>query len=45
MVGERVNERIGRLETLLGEWLEEEETVAVFANSIKNEFAVCGGKD
>ena len=36
MVGERVKECISRLETLLGEWLEEEETVAVFADSIKN---------
>ena len=40
MVRERVKERIARLETLLGEWPEEEETMAAFANSIKNEFEV-----
>ena len=28
MAGERVKERIARLETLLGEWLEKKETVA-----------------
>ena len=40
MVGERVQERIGRLETLLGERPNEEETVATFVDSIKNEFEV-----
>ena len=40
MVGERVQERIGRLETLLGERLKEEEAVATFVDSIKNEFEV-----
>ena len=40
MDGERVKERIGRLEALLGEWPKEEETDATFANSIKNELEV-----
>ena len=40
MAGERVKEQIARLATLLGEWLEEEEIVAAFADSIKNEFEV-----
>ena len=38
MAGERVKEQMARLETLLGDWPEEEETVAAFADSIKNEF-------
>ena len=40
MARERVKERIARFETLLGEWPEEEETVAAFAYSFKNEFEV-----
>ena len=40
MAGERVKERIGQLQTLLGEWSEEEEIVVAFADSIKNEFEV-----
>ena len=41
MVGERLKERMARLETLLGDWPpEEEETVAAFADLIKNEFEV-----
>lgn len=40
MTGERVKERLARIETLLGDWPEEEETVTAFADSIKNEFEV-----
>ena len=40
MVGEQLKERMARLETLLGDWLEDEETVTAFADSIKNEFEV-----
>ena len=40
MVGEQLKEWIARLETLLGDWLEEEETVTAFADLMKNEFEV-----
>ena len=40
MDGERVKERTAWLETLLGDWPEEEENVVAFADSIKNEFEV-----
>ena len=40
MVGERIKERVAWLETLLGEWPEEEETIVAFADFIKNEFEV-----
>ena len=40
MARERVKERIGRLETLLRKWPEKGETVAAFADSMKNEFEV-----
>ena len=40
MAEERVKERIAQLETLLGNWPEKEETVVVFADSIKNDFEV-----
>ena len=42
MDGEKVKERIAKLETLLGEWPEEEETVAAFVDSIKNDVEVQG---
>ena len=34
--GERVKERIARLETLLGEWPKKEETMTAFADSFRN---------
>ena len=40
MVGERLKERMARLETLLGDWPEDEDTVTAFADSMKNEFEV-----
>ena len=40
MDGERVKERMAWLETLLGDWPEEEENVVAFVDSIKNEFEV-----
>ena len=40
MARERVKELIARLETLLGVWPEEEETIIAFLDSIKNEFEV-----
>ena len=40
MARERLKERMAQLETLLGDWPEEEETVAAFSDSIKNEFEV-----
>ena len=40
MAGERLKERMARLETLLGEWPEDEETVSAFADSMKNELEV-----
>ena len=40
MAGERLKERMARLETLLGDWPEDEDTVTAFADSMKNEFEV-----
>ena len=40
MVRERLKERMARLETLLGDWPEKEETVTAFVDSMKNEFEV-----
>ena len=40
IAGERVKERIARLETLLGEWPKEEETMTAFADSFRNKFKV-----
>ena len=40
MARERLKERMARLETLLGDWPEEEETVTAFADSMKNMFEV-----
>ena len=39
MARERFKQCISRLETLLRVWNEEEEIIAAFANSIKNEFS------
>ena len=40
MAGERLKERMARLETLLGVWPEDEDTMTAFADSMKNEFEV-----
>ena len=40
MARERLKERMAWLETLLGDWPEEEETMITFADSMKNEFDV-----
>ena len=40
MARERLKERMARLETLLGDWPEDEDTVTAFADSMKNEFEV-----
>ena len=40
MDGESLKERMARLETLLGDWPEDEDIVTAFADSMKNEFEV-----
>ena len=40
MARERLKERMARLETLLGDLLEDEDTMTTFADSMKNEFEV-----
>ena len=40
MAGESLKERMARLETLLGDWPEDEDIVTAFADSMKNEFEV-----
>ena len=40
MAGERLKERMAWLETMLGDWLEDEDTVTAFVDSMKNEFEV-----
>ena len=40
MVGEKLKERMAWLETLLGDWPEDEDIVTAFADSMKNEFEV-----
>ena len=40
MAGERLKELMARLETLLGDWPEDEDIVTAFADSMKNEFEV-----
>ena len=40
MAGERLKERMARLETLLGDWPEDEDIVTAFADSMKNKFEV-----
>ena len=40
MAGERLKERMARLEMLLGDWPEDEDIVIAFAESMKNKFEV-----
>ena len=40
IAGERLKERMARLETLLGYWPEDEDTVTALVDSMKNEFEV-----
>ena len=40
MAGERLKERMAWLETMLGDWPEDEDIVTAFADSMKNEFEV-----